>query len=65
MSAPLTVIGENNHFDYESQHHSSEKNSAASTVTIPDLFVSFVSQKPSINPFYEVAKSESEAWISR
>ena len=33
-------------------------------VTIPDLFVSFVSVKPQANPFYEKVKAESESWIA-
>ena len=32
---------------------------------IPDLFVSFVSQKPIPNPYYEVIKKESEAWMKQ
>lgn len=30
---------------------------------IPDMFVSFVSQKPRLNVHYEVVKLESEAWL--
>ncbi|KAG6991358.1 nonribosomal peptide synthetase gloA [Physcia stellaris] len=33
-------------------------------VTIPDLFVSFVSVKPLANPFYDKVKAESESWIA-
>ena len=33
-------------------------------VTIPDMFVSFLSQEPQINPNYEKVKGESEAWIA-
>ena len=33
-------------------------------VTMPDMFVSFLSQKPHINPHYEKVKRESEAWIA-
>jgi hypothetical protein len=36
-----------------------------SLVKIPDLFVSFASQKPIINQNYLKAKAESEAWISK
>ena len=34
-------------------------------VVIPDLFVSFVSQRPKLNPYYEVVKKESEAWMKQ
>ena len=34
-------------------------------VIIPDLFVSFISQKPKPNPYYEVMKKESEAWMKQ
>lgn len=30
---------------------------------IPDMFVSFVSQKPRLNVHYEVMKLESEVWL--
>lgn len=35
------------------------------TVVIPDLFVSFISQRPKPNPYYEVIKKESEAWMKQ
>ena len=34
-------------------------------VIIPDLFVSFISQRPKLNPYYEVIKKESEAWMKQ
>lgn len=34
-------------------------------VKLPDLFVSFVSQRPKPNPDYEVIKKESEAWMKQ
>ena len=34
-------------------------------VVIPDLFVSFISQGPKPNPYYEVIKKESEAWMKQ
>ena len=34
-------------------------------VIIPDMFVSFLSQQPQINPNYEKVKGESEAWIAQ
>lgn len=34
-------------------------------VKIPDLFVSFVSQRPRLNPYYEVMKNESEEWMKQ
>lgn len=33
-------------------------------VILPDLFVSFLSRKPQLNPHYEIVRAESEAWIS-
>ncbi|KAI9876454.1 MAG: hypothetical protein M1830_006473 [Pleopsidium flavum] len=54
MSAPGTVDKAN----VETKLHSHE-----AYVTIPDLFVSFVAQKPQLNPHYERIKAESEAWM--
>ena len=34
-------------------------------VVIPDLFVSFFAQRPKPNPYYEVIKKESEAWMKQ
>ena len=34
-------------------------------VIIPDLFVSFISQRPKLNPYYEAKKKESEAWMKQ
>ena len=34
-------------------------------VIIPDLFVSFISQRPKLNPYYEVIKKESEEWMKQ
>lgn len=34
-------------------------------VSIPDMFVSFLSSEPQINPNYEKVKGESEAWIAQ
>jgi hypothetical protein len=34
-------------------------------VTMPDMFVSFMSVAPTINPCYEKARVESEQWINR
>ena len=34
-------------------------------VLLPDMFVSFLAQKPRINPHYDAVKIESEAWIER
>lgn len=36
----------------------------AEWVTIPDLFVSFVSQSPKSNLFYEEVKTQSEEWMN-
>ena len=32
---------------------------------IPDMFVSFISQKPTPNPYYEVVKPEYESWMKQ
>lgn len=37
----------------------------AEKVFIPDMFVSFVSQKPKLNVHYEGMKLESEAWLGQ
>lgn len=34
-------------------------------VILPDLFVSFLSRKPQLNPHYEKVRAESEAWTSK
>ena len=34
-------------------------------VVIPDLFVSFISQRPKLNPYYKVVKKESEEWMKQ
>lgn len=34
-------------------------------VLLPDMFVSFLSRKPQINPHYEKVREESEDWINR
>ncbi|MCJ1269147.1 hypothetical protein MMC22_009036 [Lobaria immixta] len=34
-------------------------------VVLPDLFVSFLSRKPQLNPYYENIREESEAWVSK
>jgi hypothetical protein len=34
-------------------------------VIIPDLFVSFVAQRPKPNPHYEEVKKQSEEWMKR
>ncbi|KAG9232758.1 isoprenoid synthase domain-containing protein [Amylocarpus encephaloides] len=34
-------------------------------VTIPDMFVSFLSTRPKFNPFYHEVKKEADAWIER
>lgn len=37
----------------------------AKKVMIPDLFASFVSQRPQPNPYYEAMKKESEEWMKQ
>ncbi|KAG8528296.1 uncharacterized protein KY384_007213 [Bacidia gigantensis] len=34
-------------------------------VLLPDMFVSFLSQKPKVNPHYAKVKKEAEVWINR
>lgn len=34
-------------------------------VLLPDMFVSFLAQKPRVNPHYATIKAESEAWMER
>ncbi|KAL9608737.1 MAG: hypothetical protein Q9167_006455 [Letrouitia subvulpina] len=34
-------------------------------VLLPDMFVSFLAQKPRVNPHYERVRKESEDWINR
>ena len=34
------------------------------TVNIPDLFVSMLSRPHAVNPLYEVAKADSEKWLT-
>ena len=34
-------------------------------VLLPDMFVSFLAQKPRVNPHYATIKTESEAWMER
>ena len=41
------------------------RQSEMKNVLIPDLFVSFVAQRPKPNPYYEVIKKESEAWMKQ
>ena len=41
------------------------RQSEPKSVIIPDLFVLFVSQRPKPNPYYEVIKKESEAWMKQ
>lgn len=43
----------------------STKPSGADMIMIPDLFVSFVAQRPKLNPYYEEVKGASEAWMKR
>ena len=41
----------------------SHRQGEAEKIVIPDLFVSFVSQRPKPNPYYETVKKDSEAWM--
>lgn len=38
--------------------------SGETSIVLPDLFVSFLSKLPRINPYYEVTKVDSERWIA-
>ena len=46
-------------------HSTSVPPREAEKIFIPDLFVSFVSQKPTLNPYYEVVKQEYESWMKQ
>jgi hypothetical protein len=35
------------------------------TVLLPDMFQTFLKQKPLVNPHYEDVKMESEEWLGR
>ncbi|KAL7784317.1 isoprenoid synthase domain-containing protein [Trichoderma ceciliae] len=35
------------------------------TVLLPDMFQTFLKQKPLVNPYYEAVKLESEEWLGR
>lgn len=54
------------HFPVEATHESNQhkNNQHEIPVLLPDLFVSFLSRKPQLNPHYESIRAESEAWIS-
>ncbi|MCJ1426676.1 hypothetical protein MMC29_004579 [Sticta canariensis] len=47
---------------HESNQH--KNNQHEIPVLLPDMFVSFLSRKPQLNPHYESIRAESEAWIS-
>lgn len=47
------------------QPTASARPSDAEKVIIPDMFVSWASQKPSLNPHYELVKLESEASLKQ
>lgn len=49
--------------DPEDSSYASE--SSSQRITIPDLFESFLSRKPSINPSYTTVAEQSIDWISR
>lgn len=64
MSAPVTDDGSIVETRLRSHEaHEPYKQSLPDPVVIPDLFVSFVAQKPQLNPHYERTKAESEAWM--
>lgn len=44
---------------------STEIEQMETTVLLPDLFISFCSRAPKINPFYAEVKAESEAWFAK
>ena len=45
--------------------HKKDAAQARIPVLLPDMFVSFLAQKPRVNPHYERVGRESEAWINR
>ncbi|KAH8594605.1 isoprenoid synthase domain-containing protein [Bisporella sp. PMI_857] len=54
---PLSVSG----YSRDGDHVSTNR----VTVTIPNLFVSFLANQPKLNPNYEVVRGESVSWIQR
>ena len=65
MDAP--IIGNDNLLQSPrplvADYSSSEKEDVE--VTIPDLFVSFLSRPLQVNPFYQRVKFDSDQWISK
>lgn len=45
--------------------HKEDAFQARIPVLLPDMFVSFLAQKPRVNPHYERLRKESEEWINR
>ena len=54
------------HVPVEATHESNQhkNNQHEIPALLPDMFVSFLSRKPQLNPHYESIRAESEAWIS-
>lgn len=49
----------------EERHTASAPPCHSDKVFIPDMFVSFVSQKPRSNPYYDIVKLKSEEWMKQ
>lgn len=64
MTNLTTSIGQRSDINCKSKCYPGQSQTPTNQVVMPDLFVSFASQKPRMNPFYECIKFESEAWIS-
>lgn len=45
--------------------HKKDAAQARIPVLLPDMFVSFLAQRPRVNPHYERVRMESEAWINK
>ncbi len=52
-------------FGQESLRYKQNVTPSRIPVLLPDMFVSFLAQKPRVNPHYEKVKKESEVWINR
>lgn len=70
MASALVFAPMNNDFPHvlvEATHNQIEQKSGQHEIPVilPDLFVSFLSRTPQLNPHYEKVRAESEAWISK
>lgn len=66
MTTALVYGPLDNHFSDVPQNRNEPNNDQKEIpVILPDLFVSFLSRTPQLNPNYERVRAESEAWISK